>query len=203
MPHQDLAHQTQSPAHACGSLVHQPASQHRSIPHRDSSESVDNLLVSFAPVDSQSLLLSVGVSWVTQGRAWCQTGCELGLQISLSVAMRSHNSSGCQGPAVIVLAWAGVTWRWGRAERLARAKLWLLPIPHTQGKRNTSKMVGVARGHQRADTLKPYSQKTSQSNHTRTIALSNSIKQPCPWGNPRWAGHGGEVQQNVVHWRRK
>ena len=26
-------------------------------------------------------------------------------------------------------------------------------------------MVGVARGHQRADTLKPYSQKTSQSNH--------------------------------------
>ena len=25
--------------------------------------------------------------------------------------------------------------------------------------------VGVVRGHQRADTLKPYSQKTSQSNH--------------------------------------
>ena len=37
-------------------------------------------------------------------------------------------------------------------------------------------MVGVARGHQRADTLKPYSQKTSQSNHTRTTALSNSTK---------------------------
>ena len=36
-------------------------------------------------------------------------------------------------------------------------------------------MVGVARGHQRADTLKPYSQKTSQSNHTRTTALSNSM----------------------------
>ena len=49
-------------------------------------------------------------------------------------------------------------------------------IPHTQGKRNSSKMVGVARGHQRADTLKPYSQKTSQSNHTRTTALSNSMK---------------------------
>ena len=30
--------------------------------------------------------------------------------------------------------------------------------------------------HQRADTLKPYSQKTSQSNHTRTTALSNSMK---------------------------
>ena len=45
-----------------------------------------------------------------------------------------------------------------------------------QGKRNPSKMVGVARGHQRADTLKPFSQKTSQSNHTRTTALSNSMK---------------------------
>ena len=49
-------------------------------------------------------------------------------------------------------------------------------IPHTQGKRNPSKMVGVARGHQREDTLKPYSQKTSQSNHTRTTAVSNSMK---------------------------
>ena len=49
-------------------------------------------------------------------------------------------------------------------------------IPHAQGQRNPSKMVGVARGHQRADTLKPYSQRTSQSNHTRTTALSNSMK---------------------------
>ena len=49
-------------------------------------------------------------------------------------------------------------------------------IPQAQGKRNPSKMVGVARGHQRADTLKPYSQKTSQSNYTRTTALSNSMK---------------------------
>ena len=49
-------------------------------------------------------------------------------------------------------------------------------IPHAQGKRNPSKMVGVARGHQRANTLKPYSQKTSQSNHTRTTASSNSMK---------------------------
>ena len=31
-------------------------------------------------------------------------------------------------------------------------------IPHVQGKRNPSKMVGVTRGHQRADTLKPSSQ---------------------------------------------
>ena len=33
-------------------------------------------------------------------------------------------------------------------------------------------MVGVARGHQRADTLKPYSQKTSQSN---LITLSHAL----------------------------
>ena len=49
-------------------------------------------------------------------------------------------------------------------------------VPQAQGKRNPSKMVGAARGHQRAKTLKPYSQKTSQSNHTSTTALSNSMK---------------------------
>ena len=49
-------------------------------------------------------------------------------------------------------------------------------IPQAQSKGNPSKMVGVARGHQRADTLKPYSQKTTQSNHTRTTAFSNSMK---------------------------
>ena len=49
-------------------------------------------------------------------------------------------------------------------------------IPHAQGKRNPSKTVSVKGGHQRAETLKPYSQKTSQSNHTRTTALSNSMK---------------------------
>ena len=55
---------------------------------------------------------------------------------------------------------------WSSREEILRA----------QGKGNPSKMVGVARGHQRADTLKPYSQKTSQSNHTSTTALSNSMK---------------------------
>ena len=49
-------------------------------------------------------------------------------------------------------------------------------ILHAQGKKNPSKMVGVARRHQRASTLKPYSQKTTQSNYTRTKALSNSMK---------------------------
>ena len=48
--------------------------------------------------------------------------------------------------------------------------------PHIQDKRNPSKMVGVAREHQREETLKPFSQKTSQSNHTRTTALSSSMK---------------------------
>ena len=67
-------------------------------------------------------------------------------------------------------------------------------IPLVQGKRNPSKTVGVARGHQRANTLKPYSQKTSQSNHTRTTALSNSMKlSHALGGHPRQAGHGGEV----------
>ena len=62
-------------------------------------------------------------------------------------------------------------------------------IPHVQGKRNPSKTVGVARGHQKADTLKPYSQKTSQSNHTRTTALSNSMK----LSHACWASQGRRV----------
>ena len=39
---------------------------------------------------------------------------------------------------------------------------------------------------------------------TRTTALSNSMKlSHAVWGHPRRAGHGGEVWQNVVHWRRE
>ena len=39
---------------------------------------------------------------------------------------------------------------------------------------------------------------------TRTTALSNSMKlSHAVWGHPRWTGHGGEVWQNVVHWRRE
>ena len=49
-------------------------------------------------------------------------------------------------------------------------------IPHAQGNRNPGKMVGFAGGYLRTDTLKPYSQKTSQSNHTKTTALSHSMK---------------------------
>jgi len=56
----------------------------------------------------------------------------------------------------------------GKEQWLCFAGAGMKRYPHAQGKRNPSKMVGVARGHQRANTLKPYSQKTSQSNHTRT-----------------------------------
>ena len=67
-------------------------------------------------------------------------------------------------------------------------------VPHVQGKRNPRKTVGVARRHQRADTLKPESQISSQFNHTRTTALSNSMKLSMDlWGLPSWHGHGGEV----------
>ena len=50
-------------------------------------------------------------------------------------------------------------------------------------------MVDVARGHQNAGTLKPYSQKNSQSNNTRTTALSNSMKLSHAHG----ATHDGRV----------
>ena len=42
----------------------------------------------------------------------------------------------------------------GKEQRLHFAGA-AMKIPHIQGKRNPSKTVGVARGHQRADTLKP------------------------------------------------
>ena len=68
--------------------------------------------------------------------------------------------------------------------------------PAIQIKINPSKMVGAERGHQRADRLKLQSQTTSQSDHTRTTALSNSVKlSHAMWGHPRQTGHGGEVWQ--------
>ena len=42
--------------------------------------------------------------------------------------------------------------------------------------------------HQRADTLKPYSQKSGRSNHTRTTALSKSMKQAMPTRQPKMGG---------------
>ena len=76
-------------------------------------------------------------------------------------------------------------------------------IPHIQGKRNPSKMVGIERGLQRAHRLKPQSQTTSQS-VTWITALSNSVElSHAMCGDPRGTSHGGEVWQNVVHWRRE
>ena len=61
-------------------------------------------------------------------------------------------------------------------------------IPHAQGKRNPSKMVGVARGHQRADTLKAYSQKTAAKSLQSCPTLCDPIQQPNrlpgPWDIP-------------------
>ena len=51
-------------------------------------------------------------------------------------------------------------------------------------------MVVVARKHPRADTLKSYSQKTSQSNHTRATDLSNSMKLS--------HGHGATQDRRVM-----
>ena len=61
-------------------------------------------------------------------------------------------------------------------------------IPHVQGKRNPSKMVGVVRGHQRADALKPKSQKTSQSDHTDHTSSKSMKLSHAMWGHPRRAG---------------
>ena len=64
----------------------------------------------------------------------------------------------------------------GKEQRLRFAGAAVKRYPTSKVRETQVKMVGVARGHQRADTLKPYSQETSQSNHTRTTALSNSVK---------------------------
>ena len=68
-----------------------------------------------------------------------------------------------QGQQPRELPHAGGQWRWPRGDSprsrygAAAVLCWSSheEIPHVQGKRNPSKTVGVARGHQRADTLKP------------------------------------------------
>ena len=50
---------------------------------------------------------------------------------------------------------------------------------------------------------KPQLQKTKQTDHMdHNLILLNETK-PCHVGNPRRMGHGGEVLQNVVHWKRE
>ena len=76
-------------------------------------------------------------------------------------------------------------------------------IPHVQSKRNPSKTVGVARGI-RGQTHWNHNHRKLVNLITWTTALSNSMKPShAMWGHSRWAGHGGEVWQNVVHWRRE
>ena len=81
----------------------------------------------------------------------------------------------------------------------SRQKYWSgLPFP-SPGKAGISGLHSRLPRFLPADTLKPYSQKTSQSNHTRTTALSNSVKlSHALWGHPRWVGHGGEVQYSCL-----
>ena len=76
-------------------------------------------------------------------------------------------------------------------------------IPHVQGNRKSSKMVGVAREHQRADTLKPQSQTTTQSDHTdHSLVYLNETK-PCPVGPPKTDGSWWRDLTDVFHWRRE
>ena len=57
--------------------------------------------------------------------------------------------------------------------------------------------------HQRADTQTIITEKLVNL-ITWTTALSNSMKlSHAVWGHPRCMGHGGEIWQNVVHWRRE
>ena len=59
-------------------------------------------------------------------------------------------------------------------------------IPHVQGKRNLSKMVGTERGHQRAERLKPQLQTAGQFDHP-DHSLSNSVKlSHAIWGPPMY-----------------
>ena len=76
-------------------------------------------------------------------------------------------------------------------------------IPHIQGKTNPSKTVGVARGI-RGQTHWNHNHRKLANLITWTTALSNSMKLSHGlWGHPRQMGHGGEVWQNVVYWRRE
>ena len=83
----------------------------------------------------------------------------------------------------------------GKEQWLCFAGAAVKRYPRPKVRETQVKMVGVAKGHQRADTLKPYSQKTSQSNHTGATALSNSMKLSHALGatQGRRVGHGGEV----------
>ena len=64
----------------------------------------------------------------------------------------------------------------GKEQRLRFAGAAMKRYPMPKVRQPRVRWLVLQERHQRADTLKPYSQKTSQSNHTRTTALSNSMK---------------------------
>ena len=61
-------------------------------------------------------------------------------------------------------------------------------IPHDQGKRNPRKTLGAARGHQRADSPKPQSQTTGQSDHMDHSFVYHNETKPCCVGPPKMDG---------------
>ena len=75
-------------------------------------------------------------------------------------------------------------------------------LPHVQGKRNPSKTVGTEGI--RGQTNWNHKHRQLANLITQTTALSNSMRlSHAMCGHPRWMGHGSEVWQNVVHWRRE
>ena len=76
-------------------------------------------------------------------------------------------------------------------------------IPHVQGKRNPTKRQALREGI-RGQTDWSHNHRQIANLITQTTALSNSVKlSHALWGHTRRMGHGGEVWQNVVHWRRE
>ena len=72
------------------------------------------------------------------------------------------------------------------------------PFKWVSSSHQVAKVLESQLQHHRADRLKPQLQTTSQSDHRTTMKLSHAV-----WGHPRWTGYGGEIWQNVVHWRRE
>ena len=135
------------------------------------------------------------------------------LKIFCRAAAREHEQRGCDGAQ----AWPrGATqplrvgwWPRRGTPRLREGAAAALCCsrckerPHVHRTNNPNKQVGTARGDQSVDILKLQSQTISQSDH-RTTVMCNSMKlSHAVWGHPRQTGHGGEVCQNVVHWRRE
>ena len=79
----------------------------------------------------------------------------------------------------------------GKEQWLCFAGAAVKRYPTPKGKRNPNKMVAIERGNQRADRLKPQSQKTSQSDHTDHSLVSLSETKPCSVGPHKMHGSWG------------